>query len=51
MVIRVAASLAYLDSDGMMIFEQEIKTVGDLKRAIEEQTRIPTLKQVRRATR
>lgn len=46
MVVRVAGSLAYLDGDGMLIFEEKIRTVGELKRAIEEKTNIPVFKQV-----
>ncbi len=47
MVVRVGGSFAYLGGDGMLTFDDEVQTVGDLRNAIERTTKIPGVKQVR----
>lgn len=47
MVVRVGGSFAYLAGDGMLTFDDEVQTVGDLRNAIERTTKIPGVKQVR----
>jgi len=51
MVVRVGGSFAYLAGDGMLTFDDEVQTVGDLRNAIERKTKIPGVKQVRAAER
>lgn len=46
MVVRVGGSFAYLAGDGMLTFDDRVQTVGDLRAAIEETTKIPGIKQV-----
>lgn len=48
MVVRVGGSFAYLPGDGILEFEDTVRTVGELRQAIEEATNIPGVKQVRR---
>lgn len=45
MVVQVGGSFAYLPGDGMLTFEDHVRTVGDLRAAIEEKTQIPATKQ------
>lgn len=47
MVVRVGGSFAYLAGDGMLTFDDHVRTVGDLRSAIERTTKIPGKKQVR----
>lgn len=46
MVVRVGGSFAYLPGDGMLTFEDHVRTVADLKAAIQAKTDIPAIKQV-----
>lgn len=46
MVVRVGGSFAYLAGDGMLTFDDHVRTVGDLRIAIEKTTSIPGRKQV-----
>lgn len=46
MVVRVGGSFAYLAGDGMLTFDDHVRTVGDLRSAIERTTNIPGMKQV-----
>lgn len=46
MVVHVGGSFAYIPGDGLLTFEDDVWTVGDLRAAIEETTRIPRIKQV-----
>lgn len=46
MVVRVGGSFAYLAGDGMLTFDDHVRTVGDLRSAIERTTNIPGTKQV-----
>lgn len=46
MVVRVGGSFAYLAGDGMLTFDDHVRTVGDLRSAIEKTTNIPGIKQV-----
>eukprot|EP00752_Nemacystus_decipiens_P005589 g5058.t1 len=45
MVVRVGGSFAYLAGDGMLTFDDHVRTVGDLRSAIEKTTNIPAKKQ------
>eukprot|EP00903_Cladosiphon_okamuranus_P012702 g11876.t1 len=45
MVVRVGGSFAYLAGDGMLTFDDHVRTVGDLRIAIEKTTNIPARKQ------
>lgn len=46
MVVKVGGSMAYLPGDGILTFDDSVRTVGQLKSAIEQTTAIPTVKQV-----
>lgn len=47
MVVQVGGSFAYLAGDGMLTFDDHVRTVGDLRSAIERTTNIPAKKQAR----
>lgn len=46
MVVRVGGSMAYMPGDGVLDFEDSVRTVGELKSAIESALGLPTFKQV-----
>lgn len=45
-MVRVGGSFAYLAGDGILTFGDHVRTVGDLRAAIEKTTKIPGIKQV-----
>lgn len=45
MVVRVGGSFAYIPGDGTLVFDDDVRTVGELRAAIEERTKIPRIKQ------
>lgn len=47
MVVLVGGSFAYIPGDGILTFEDHVRTVGELRAAIQERTQIPGIKQVR----